>query len=180
MALLPTKSQRKGKIVAHSNILTSRSRDGLTRRSAIGVFGTIAATANFSPLAVTSSRAQQEGVTTMEQYATNKKTLNEAINGGGLLVAAQWEAKQGQADAVAGILRRFLPEAQNDAGTKLFLIGQGRYNPAQFLFYEYFVDEAALAAHVASGYFETLITNEALPLLSKRDRSQYFLLSPDR
>jgi quinol monooxygenase YgiN len=112
----------------------------------------------------------------MEQYAMSKKTLSEAINGGGLLVVAEWEAKEGQADAVADILRRFLPQAQDDPGAKLFLIGRGRYNPAQFLFYEYFVDEAALAAHLASGYFETLIAKEALPLLSKRERSQYFLL----
>jgi quinol monooxygenase YgiN len=163
--------------VAHSNSLTIGSRDGLTRRSAISLVGAVAAMAGFSPLAVTPSRSQQtEGTMTMEQYAMNEKTLSEAINGGGLLVVAQWEAKEGQADAVAAILRRFLPEAQNDPGAKLFLIGQGRYNPAQFLFYEYFVDEAALAAHLASGYFETLITKEALPLLSKRERSQYFLL----
>jgi quinol monooxygenase YgiN len=152
-------------------------RDGLTRRSAISVFGAIAAMANFAPLAITPSQSQQtEGAMTMEQYAMNKKTLSEAIGGGGLLVVAQWEAKEGQADAVADILRRFLPEAQNDPGAKLFLIGRGRYNPAQFLFYEFFADEAALAAHLASGYFETLITKQALPLLSKRERSQYFLL----
>jgi quinol monooxygenase YgiN len=177
MALSQTKSQPKGEVVEHSNILTLGSRDGLTRRSAISVFGAIAAMANFSPLAVTPSRSQQtEGVMTMEQYTMNKKTLSEVINGGGLLIVAQWEAKEGQGDAVAAILRRFLPEAQNDPGAKLFLIGRDRYNPAQFLFYEYFVDEAALAAHLASGYFETLITKEALPLLSKRERSQYFLL----
>jgi quinol monooxygenase YgiN len=163
--------------VAHSDILTIGSRGCLTRRSTLRAFGAIAAMAGFSPLAVTQAQSQQtEGVATMEQYAMNKKTLSEVINGGGLLVVAQWEAKEGQADAVAGILRRFLPEAQNDPGAKLFLIGQGRYNPAQFLFYEFFADEAALAAHLASGYFETLITKQALPLLSKRERSQYFLL----
>jgi quinol monooxygenase YgiN len=176
-ALPQTKAQRKGEIVQSSNIPMIGPRDALTRRSAISVFGAIAAMASFSPLAITPSQSQQtEGNMTMEQYATNRKTLSEVVNGGGLLVVAQWEAKEGQADAVAAILRRFLPEAQNDPGAKLFLIGRGRYNPAQFLFYEFFVDEAALAAHLASGYFDTLITKEALPLLSKRERAQYFLL----
>jgi quinol monooxygenase YgiN len=157
--------------------LTIGPRDGLTRRSALSVFGAIAAMANFSPLAITPSRSQQtEGKMTMEQYAMNKKTLSEVLTGGGLLVVAQWEAKEGQADAVADVLRRFLPEAQNDPGAKLFLIGRGIHNPAQFLFYELFVDEAALAAHLASGYFDTLIAKQALPLLSKRERAQYFLL----
>ena len=112
----------------------------------------------------------------MGQYATNKTTLSDAVSSGGLLVVAQWEAKEGQADAVAEILRRFLPEAQKDPGTKLFLISRGKENPAQFLFYELFADEAAFKAHQESAGFKTYIAGQALPLLSKRERAQYALL----
>lgn len=112
----------------------------------------------------------------MGQYAMNAKTVSEAVDGGGLVVVAQWEAKDGQADRVADILRRFLPEAQNDPGAKLFLISRGKENPAQFLFYELFRDEAALKAHQESAYFKTYIADQALPLLSKRERAQYTLL----
>ena len=112
----------------------------------------------------------------MSQYAMDNKTVSEAVSGGGLLVVAQWEAKEGQADKVADILQRFLPEAQRDLGTKLFLIGRGRENPAQFLFYELFRDEAAFAAHQESVYFDTYIAKQALPLLAKRERMQYVLL----
>ena len=45
----------------------------------------------------------------MGQYAVTDKTVNEAIAGGGLLVVAQWEAKDGEADRVADILSRFCP-----------------------------------------------------------------------
>jgi quinol monooxygenase YgiN len=106
----------------------------------------------------------------------NQSAVNEIVCGGGSLVVAQWEAKEGQAEAVAAILRRFLPQAQNDPGVKLFLIGRGKENPAQFLFYELFVDDAAVAAHRASEYFKTFIAGEALPLLSKRESTQYSLL----
>ena len=112
----------------------------------------------------------------MAQYAMNKKTVSDAVGSDGLLVVVQWEAKDGQADKVADILRRFLPEAQSDPGAKLFLISRGRENPAQFLFYELFRDEAALKAHQESAYFKTFIAGEALPLLSKRERAQYALL----
>lgn len=112
----------------------------------------------------------------MSQYAMDQKTLSEAVNGGGLLVVAEWEAKEGQADKVADILHHFLPEAQNDPGAKLFLIGRGKDNPAQFLFYELFRDEAALKAHQESTYFKTYIAEQALPLLAKRERAQYALL----
>ena len=112
----------------------------------------------------------------MSPYAMDKKTVGEAVSGGGLLVVAEWEAKEGLADKVADILGQFLPEAQRDPGAKLFLIGRGKENPAQFLFYELFHDEAALKAHQESAYFKTYIAGQALPLLAKRERAQYALL----
>jgi quinol monooxygenase YgiN len=95
---------------------------------------------------------------------------------GGYLIVAQWETKEGQADAVADILRRYLPLAQKDKGVKQFAIGRAKDNPGQFLFYELFVDEAAYKAHQASDYFQSLIAGQALALLAKRERTQFVLL----
>jgi quinol monooxygenase YgiN len=111
----------------------------------------------------------------MNHYAT-QKSLSAAVDGGGLLVVAQWEAKPNEADRIAGILDRFLPEAQREDGVKLFLIARGKDNPAQFLFYELFRDEAAFKAHQDSAHFKTYIAGEALPLLAKRERAQYTLM----
>jgi quinol monooxygenase YgiN len=111
----------------------------------------------------------------MGRYAVDKR-VNEAVENGGLLVVAQWEAKEGEADKVAAILDRFLPEAQREEGAKLFLISRARENPAQFLFYELFRDEAAFKAHQESPHFKTYIAGQALPLLAKRERAQYALL----
>jgi quinol monooxygenase YgiN len=116
-----------------------------------------------------------KGARTMGHYAINK-SVSEAVNGGGLLVVAQWEAKEGQADRIADILSRFLPEAQSEPGAKLFLISRAQENPAQFLFYELFRDEAAFKAHQESAHFKTYIAGQALPLLAKRERAQYALL----
>ena len=112
----------------------------------------------------------------MAQYAMDRTTISEAVSGGGLLVIAQWEAKEGQADRVAEILARFLPEAQREAGAQLFLISRATDNPRQFLFYELFRDEAAFKAHQDSAHFKSCIASEALPLLAKRERTQYALL----
>ncbi len=112
----------------------------------------------------------------MDRNAMGESTVYEAIGGEGLLVVAQWEAKEGQADRISGILDRFLPEAQREPGVKLFLIGRGRDNPGQFLFYELFRDEAAFKAHQESPHFKTFIAGEALPLLARRERAQYSLL----
>jgi quinol monooxygenase YgiN len=102
--------------------------------------------------------------------------ISELVRDGGLLVVARWEAKENEAARVAEILQRFLPRAQAEPGVKLFLIGRGKENTSQFLLYELFADEAAFAAHQASNHFKTLIAAEALPLLAKRERSQYVLL----
>jgi quinol monooxygenase YgiN len=105
-----------------------------------------------------------------------RKTVSEAVSDGGLLVVAQWEAKDGQADRVAEILTRFLPEAQREPGAKLFLISRAKENPAQFLFYELFRDEAAFKTHQDSAHFKSYIAEQALPLLARRERAQYALL----
>ena len=112
----------------------------------------------------------------MDRYPIEARTINEAVRGGGLLIVAQWDAKEGQADKVAGILDCFLPEAQAEPGAKMFLISRGKDNPAQFLFYELFRDEAAFKAHQESAHFKTYIAGQALPLLAKRERAQYALL----
>jgi len=112
----------------------------------------------------------------MTGYAIRERTINDAVKEAGLLVVAQWEAKEGQADQIAGILDRFLPQAQAEHGVKLFLISRATENPAQFLFYELFRDEAAFKAHQESAHFKTHIAGEALPLLAKRERAQYALL----
>ncbi len=102
--------------------------------------------------------------------------IHEVTSGGGLLVVAQWEAKEGQADQVADILRDFLPQAQSEPGVQLFLISRATDNPAQFLFYELFRDEAAFKAHQNSAHFKAHIADRALPLLARRERAQYALM----
>src|SRR5215475_369398 len=148
-----------------------RSSAMFSRRSALRTFGAILAISNVAPGMISSS----QGASTMNQYAS-KKSISDAVDGGGLLVVAQWEAKDGEADKVASILDRFLPEAQREEGAKLFLISRGKENPAQFLFYELFRDEAAFKAHQESAHFKTYIAGQALPLLAKRERAQYALL----
>src|SRR5437879_7570857 len=98
---------------------------------------------------------------TVDRYAINERTISEAVTGGGLLVVAQWEANEGQADRVADILSRFLPEAQREPGAKLFLISRAKENPAQFLFYELFRDEAAFKAHQDSAQVKPYIAVQA-------------------
>ena len=95
---------------------------------------------------------------------------------GGLAVTALWEAREGEADAVADILARFAPQARRELGVRLFLVHRAIENPAQFLFYELFKDAAAFAAHQETPHFKALILGEGLPRLNRRERVQYMPL----
>jgi quinol monooxygenase YgiN len=95
---------------------------------------------------------------------------------GELLVVAQWKAVPGQEAKISAILDEFLPQAQAEPGVKLFQIARDKADPKHFLFYELFADETAFAAHQASEHFKTLIVEQAVPLLSDRQRTQYVLI----
>jgi quinol monooxygenase YgiN len=53
------------------------------------------------------------------------------------------------------------------------MVNQSTSNQAQFLFYEVFKDAAAFEAHQQTPHFKSLILEDALPRLSKRERVQY-------
>ncbi|WP_225140503.1 MULTISPECIES: antibiotic biosynthesis monooxygenase family protein [unclassified Bradyrhizobium] len=146
-------------------------------RRNVGPFGDIRTTMFIEPLSPRAALSNGEfsGSSIMIEQAMNQQTGHPAI-GGGLLVVAQWEAKAEEVDRVAEILRGFLPQAQREPGVKLFLISRAKDNPAQFLFYELFGDEDAFRAHQESAHFKSYIAEQALPLLTRRERAQYTLL----
>lgn len=92
---------------------------------------------------------------------------------GRLAFTVVWEVRDGKADLAADIISRFLPEARKEPGLELVTINRSTTNPSQFLFYEVFRNAAAFEAHQQTPHFRKMIMEEALPLLSKRDRMQY-------
>jgi len=84
------------------------------------------------------------------------------------LAAGYWSSRNGR--------RRTGKPTGLPISWRAFLISRAKDNPAQFLFYELFRDEAAFKAHQESAHFKTYIAEQALPLLSRRERAQYTLL----
>jgi quinol monooxygenase YgiN len=94
-----------------------------------------------------------------------------------LVFTVAWEVREGKADAAADIIARFTPEARKEPGLELLMVNRSSTNPAQFLFYEVFKDEAAFAAHQETPHFKQLILEQGLPLLTKRERVQFTLVA---
>ena len=66
---------------------------------------------------------------------------------GKLAFTVTWRARDGEADACANIIARFLPEARKEPGVELVTANRSVTDPAKFLFYEVFSNEAAFEAH---------------------------------
>src|ERR1700737_844581 len=90
-----------------------------------------------------------------------------------LIVPAFWEVNPGEEGAVAGLLKDFLPQAQQEPGVKEFQIHQNISKPREFFFYEVFAGEAAFADHQQTPHFKNIIVGQAIPRLAKRERSQF-------
>jgi quinol monooxygenase YgiN len=90
-----------------------------------------------------------------------------------LAFTVMWEVRDGEAEAAADIITRFAPEARKEPGLELLMVNQCATNPSQFLFYEVFTNAAAFEAHQETPHFRTLILEDALPRLTKRERVQY-------
>ncbi len=84
-----------------------------------------------------------------------------------------WQVRDGEADTAADIIARFAAEARKEPGLDLLAVNRDTANPSQFLFYEVFKDAAAFDAHQQTPHFKSLILEQALPLLSRRERTQY-------
>jgi quinol monooxygenase YgiN len=82
-----------------------------------------------------------------------------------------WEAKPGEAEAAAEILRRMAAEvARSEPGALVFQAHRSASNDHAFVLYELFADEAAFAAHQQTPHFKSLILEQAVPKLAKRER----------
>lgn len=93
-----------------------------------------------------------------------------------LVFTVSWEAKPSEVDALTEIVRRFLPLAEREPGLRVVRTHQSVTDPAKFFFYEIFEDETAFAAHQETEHYKTLIMEQAVPRLAKRERLQHRLV----
>jgi quinol monooxygenase YgiN len=87
----------------------------------------------------------------------------------GFAVAIMLEAKAGEADALARILRDLTPPTMAEPKVKLFLPYRSPTNPALFFVFELYVDESGWAAHEATDHFKAAV-EELLPRVMRRER----------
>jgi quinol monooxygenase YgiN len=105
-------------------------------------------------------------------------TKDAAPAAGRLALAVTWEAKPGEGDAVADLLRRMANAVKSEPGILLFWPHRSAADDRVFFLYELFADEAAFAAHQETEHFKSLIVGQALPKLARRERVPFVPAQP--
>ena len=87
----------------------------------------------------------------------------------GFVVAIKIVAKDGEAEAVANILKGLVIPSMAEVGTKFFMPYRSPTDPSLFFVYELYVDEASWDVHNNSTHFKSAIV-ELLPRCASRER----------
>ncbi len=100
----------------------------------------------------------------------------EALNSG-FVVAITIEAKEGESETVAAILRDLVAPTMAEPGVKLFLPYRSPTNSSLFFVFELYLDEKAWGAHQATEHFKEAI-KELLPRAASRERVPFVPFVP--
>jgi quinol monooxygenase YgiN len=94
------------------------------------------------------------------------------------VVAAQYYAKEGKDDEIAAILKTMIPISSAEPGCALYTVNRAIDDPRKFLLYEQYHDRAGYDAHMATEPFKENILGKVVPMLEKRERAFYEVLTP--
>jgi quinol monooxygenase YgiN len=76
-----------------------------------------------------------------------------------IVLIAMLKAQKGKEKKVEDILKGMVLSVQNEKGTLKYILHRSRKDPTEFLFYEEYVDQAALDFHGGTSYFKDLVKN---------------------
>ena len=86
---------------------------------------------------------------------------------------ASYQVSEGNEERVADLLRDYIPLTRAEPGCVSFVAHQSTEDPAIFILYEQYVDQAAFDAHAASAHYDEVAAKQIRPLLA--DRKVIFL-----
>ena len=89
------------------------------------------------------------------------------------VVAATWTCEPGKEDVVRDAIEKLPPPSRAEQGNVFYQAYQDPAEPTVFRLIEIYADEDAYAAHGASEHFATYGLEQAIPVLTNRERAFY-------
>lgn len=73
-----------------------------------------------------------------------------------IVLVASLKAKAGKEKQLEDVLKKMVSSVQTEKGCTKYILHRAKADPAQFMFYEEYVDQAALDVHNATAWFKQL------------------------
>ncbi len=90
-----------------------------------------------------------------------------------VVLVVSWTAKPGKEEEVARLFHALQEESRKEPGCLLYVAQRHQYEPARFLVYEQYADDAALEAHRATKHFLEIARGELLKVADRVDANLY-------
>jgi len=91
-------------------------------------------------------------------------------------IVARWRPRGGQIEKIEAILRELAKEVRREPGNVQFIVNRSLDDPNEFLLYEQYVNEQAFLDHRQTPHFKTLVLEQAVPLLERREIHAFSVL----
>ena len=93
------------------------------------------------------------------------------------VVVAYWRPRAGQVDKIEAILRELAPKVRQEPGNLMFVVNRLLADPSEFLLYEQYKSEQAFIDHQQTPHFKALVLERAVPILERRERVAYSVMT---
>ncbi len=93
------------------------------------------------------------------------------------VIVAYWRPRAGQTEKVEAILRDLGEKICAEPGNLMFIVNRSKDDPNEFLLYEQYKSEQAFIEHQQTPHFKTLVLERAVPLLERRERVAYSIMT---
>jgi len=91
-------------------------------------------------------------------------------------IVARWRPRDGQIEKIEAILHELAKEVRREPGNVQFIVNRSLDDPNEFLLYEQYVNEQAFLDHRQTPHFKTLVLEQAVPLLERREIHAFSVL----
>lgn len=90
-----------------------------------------------------------------------------------VVLAVTWMANQGKEEEAADAFRKLESAARQEPGCLMFVVHRHRTDAARFFVYEQYRDDAALAKHRETKYFQEYVV-KVLPVIGVRGEAELY------
>ena len=92
------------------------------------------------------------------------------------VIVARWQPREGATEKIDTILRELAQAIRKEPGNVQFMVHRSCNDPVEFLLYEVYASEEAFREHQQTEHFKALVLEQAVPLLSVRERRAYSIV----